>query len=67
MSHIISRVKQKLNSKEEAKVIANFKADFDLAITAESKNNVEIIPGGGHLISMSHAEEVANFINKNSS
>ncbi len=29
------------------------------------KKNVKIIPGGGHLISMSHAEEVANFINKN--
>ncbi len=29
------------------------------------KKNVKIIPGGGHLISMSHAEEVANFLYKN--
>jgi pimeloyl-ACP methyl ester carboxylesterase len=29
------------------------------------KNNVKIILGGGHLISITHAEEVANFINKN--
>jgi pimeloyl-ACP methyl ester carboxylesterase len=29
------------------------------------KKYARIIPNGGHLISMSHAEEVANFINKN--
>lgn len=29
------------------------------------KKNVEIIANGGHLISMSHADEVAIFINKN--
>lgn len=29
------------------------------------KKNVKIILGGGHLISMSHAEEVAKFIDKN--
>lgn len=29
------------------------------------KENIKIIPDGGHLISMSHADIVANFINKN--
>jgi len=29
------------------------------------ENNVEIIPDGGHLISMTHSEIVANFINEN--
>lgn len=29
------------------------------------KQEVKILPGGGHLTSMSHAEEVANFIYKN--
>lgn len=29
------------------------------------RQNVKIIPGGGHLISITHAEEVASFINEN--
>jgi pimeloyl-ACP methyl ester carboxylesterase len=51
--------------------IGNFSGDVcqihgekDLVVLPPEKN-VEIIPGGGHLISMSHANEVANFINNN--
>ncbi len=51
--------------------VGNFNGDVchihgekDLVIFPPKKN-VKIIPGGGHLISMSHAEEIANFINNN--
>lgn len=53
------------------KGIGNFKCEIhqihgekDLVIFPP-KDNVKIILGAGHLISMTHADEIANFINKN--